>query len=720
MSLPGPSNRAAIVWQTALLAFATLAVYWPALHGAWLWDDTLDITGNEQLRDLSGLGQIWVHPSALYDFYPLKFSVQWIQWHLWGMAPTGYHVTNIVLHVLSALLIWRLLARLGVVHAWIGGLLFAVHPIAVESVAWITELKNTLSLPPLLIAFGFFVEYEERRQLRNYVGAIGFFVASMLCKTSGVMFPFVLLLYAWWRRSRLRPRDVLATVPFFAVSLALGLVTVWFQYHKAMTGGVPLGGIASRIALSGTAFVFYAWKCVVPINVMAIYPRWSVSPPLWWQFLPWPVLAAVLGWSWQHRATWRRHVLLGLGWFTLTLVPFLGFVAISYLRYSWVVDHMAYLPLVGIVGLAAAGLDVVRSRMPATGARVIAMAAVGGCLGLALVARGHAAVFRSGHALWTDVVARNPDAWFAQNNLGRDLLDAGEPQSAIPYFEAALRLNPDFIARTNLGTALYQTGRYDDALREFRTTLRLRPQDPIPHYNIGLVLQRTGHEREALAEFDAALQRNPAHVDSLIARGTQLRLAGQPDRALRDLANAVELSPADPTAHHQLALAFAAAGRQAESVAQYDAALRLAPGDAALHNDFASTLLAAGRTSDAVEQLRAAVKLKPDFDDARINLGLVLTRAGRADEAVPEFETVLQRQPDSLRARYNLAVALATAGRPADAIPHYERALALSPDSAQIHANLALALAATGRLPEARTHYAEARRLDPSLPPPPF
>ncbi len=222
-------------------------IYSPSLLGDWLWDDEADISHNLITQSPNGLWSIWFQPGTQVDYYPIKASVQWIQWHLWRNDMLGYHLTNVVLHIVNALLVWRLFNRLNLRLAWLGGLIFLIHPANVESVAWIAELKNTLSMTPFLLAMTAYIDYEESHRARDYWLALGLFLAAMLTKTSMVMFPVVILLYVWWKRGRIRGSDLWHSAPFFAVSLLLGLVTVevghWYDIiHAQVSNPVLIGG----------------------------------------------------------------------------------------------------------------------------------------------------------------------------------------------------------------------------------------------------------------------------------------------------------------------------------------------------------------------------------------------------------------------------------------------------------------------------------------------
>ena len=294
-------------WQAALILLVGWWAFAPAFHGGWLWDDPLEITDNPELRDLDGLRNAWFAPMTS-DYFPLKTTVQWVLWRCWHDQPAGYHLTSAGLHLLSALLLWHLFKKLGIRLAWFGGLLFALHPVTVESVAWIAELKNTLSLPLLLLAMCAWIDYDNQGRRSDHLRAVLFFLAAMLCKSAVVMFPAVLLLYAWWKRGRITWKDFKASAAFFAISLILGLVTVWFQSHRAINWVViPIGGFLSRLACAGLALSFYSAKAVLPARLIPIYPQWVVNPPAPVQFLPWLGLGAV-GWVlWKNRTGWGRH-----------------------------------------------------------------------------------------------------------------------------------------------------------------------------------------------------------------------------------------------------------------------------------------------------------------------------------------------------------------------------------------------------------------------------
>lgn len=696
---------------TLALLFAAFLVYWPALHGAFLWDDTLDLTENLALRDLRGLWRLWFAPPTL-DYYPIKFTVQWVQWQLWGEHVLGYHVTNVLLHALGGVLLARVFTRLGLRFAWLGALLFVVHPLAVESVAWIAELKNVLSLPPLLLALLAWLDFDERGERHDYRRALVWFIVAMLCKTSVVMFPVTLGLFTWWKHDRITFADARRLAPFFAVSLALGLLTIWLQFGRALGGeALPLGGPLHRVALAGTSLTFYAWKSLWPSGLLPIYPPWRVDPAAWWQFVPWIALVAGVVASWRARATWGRPVVFGVGWFVLHLVPFLGFVPISFMRFTWVMDHFTYVALPGLIGLALAGLARLRSD------RIGWALGLGVAAVLAVNAQRHAATYRDPKTFWSHTVAHHPNAWIARNNLGLALATEKDLAGAVREYEHALRVRPDYFeARMNLGNALRLLGRAEEGIASLRAAIQLRPNVGLAHYNLGLALLALNRPEEAYPSIERAIQLKPAHADALDTRGELLRVAGRHDDAQRDFHAALRHDPRHAYAHHHLAISLGATGRPQESLAHYETALRRKPDYLEARNNYAAALVAAGRGTEALAHFERVLQARPEFVDARLNLALALLRLARPDDAVGHLETLLRAQPGSLRVLYNLGVAQAARGRHDFAIAQFERALALDASFPSIHVGLAESLAATGRTAEARLRYAHARALDPTLP----
>ena len=647
--------------QAAVIIVASVVVFWPALHGDWLWDDDVDITGNPITQSPGGLWNIWFNPGTQIDYYPIKASVQWIQWHLWGNDTFGYHLTNLVLHIVSALLVWRLFHRLGLKLAWLGGLIFAVHPALVESVAWIAELKNTLSMPFFLLSAIFYLEYEEHKRWNDYLWSLGWFLAAMLTKPTMVMFPAVILLYLWWKRGRVGKDDLETTVPFFAVSFVLGVVTLimssWHKYlHHQTPEMIPLGGVSSRLALTGLTLAFYFAKAVWPAGFLPIYPQWPVNPPTLLQFLPWPVLGGLLFWFWRKRQSWGRHALFGFGFFLLMLLPFSGLVRISFMYTTWVMDHFLYIPILGLIGLVLAGLEQANRRMPPP-ARHAGIGLIAVILAAMIVdSRVCAEQFTGSEVLWTYTLKYYPNARIAHNNLGNAFLDKKDIDGAIAEYQKAIAIDSDFaLARNNLGGVLAQKGRVDEAIAQYQKALAIDPNYAEAHNNFG---------------------------DSLVQKH-------QLSAAIDQYRTAVAINPEFAQARYNLGSTLAQAGQMDEAIEQYQKALEINPDVAEIHNNLGNTYFQKNDMEDALAQYREALRIKPDFDNARNNLGNVLLQMGRLDDAIAEYQKVLETNPGYVETHSNLGVALIRKGQMQEALAQFQEAVRLNPANPQAQNNLA-------------------------------
>jgi tetratricopeptide (TPR) repeat protein len=457
--------------------------------------------------------------------FPLATLVFWLQWLAWGEHPGWYHVLNIALQAGSAVLLWRLLARLKIPGAWLAGILFAVHPVCVASVGRIAELKNLLSLPFFLLSFMAYLRHETRSMDQNhpnnpsrnvsagvcYGFSLIFFALALLSKTSTVMLPMVLLACAAWQRGRITRRDLIYTSPFFVLALAFGLMSAWFQKHLALAGqSLPHQSFFERLAIAGRVLWFYLGKAVLPVKLCLVYPRWKVDSSTLAAYVPLLLLCAGCAVCWHFRRSWGRHVLLALGCFALTLLPVLGFVDAQYLTWFQVSDHLQYLPLIGPVALLAAGIASIRVE------NLSRVAAVALITALSILTFHRARVFATEESLWRDTLAKNSKAGLVHSYLGLDLAKQGRYPEAIEHFTASLESGEDNVdAHLNLGRALGLQGNSDQARQHFIAALQLAPDSALAHQSFATVLRLAGNDREARIHLEAALRLKPENETRL-------------------------------------------------------------------------------------------------------------------------------------------------------------------------------------------------------------
>jgi tetratricopeptide (TPR) repeat protein len=604
-----------------LLFVVTFIVYLPALRGGFIWDDDWHVTKPE-LRSLHGLWRIWSEVGATAQYYPLLHSAFWVEYRWWGDDVMGYHLANILLHAGAACLVVAIMRRLALPGAWLAGFIFALHPVCVESVAWISEQKNTLSAVFYLGAALVYLRFDQQRRWPQYFLATGLFALALLSKTVTATLPAALLVVFWWQRGRLSwKREVLPLVPWFVLGAGGGLFTAWVERRLIGAEGADFQlTLLGRGLLAGRVGWFYLGKLVWPTDLIFIYPHWTVSPALWWQYLfPLGVMVLAVGlWLWARRC---RGPLAAFLFFLGTLFPVLGFLNVYPFIFSYVADHFQYLACLGIIVPVAAGLTMAASKIPAGGRWLAPVLAGALLLTLGVLTSRQAGMYRDTQAVYEETLARNPDCWMAHNNLGCVLETIpGRLPDAIGQFETAVRIKPDYAqAFCNLGRALAQIpGRLPEAVSAFETALRIKPDYEIAHSHLG----------SALANLPGRLPEAISHLEA-----------------------AIQIKPDDGTAHYNLGLALNACGRTSEAIAQFEQAVRFSPDDAEAHYNLGTSLGQAGRMPEAIAELEAAVRLKPDYAEAHNNLGLALYEAGRMPEARAQCEEVLRINPDFAGAR---------------------------------------------------------------------
>ena len=546
---------------TAILLMVVVA-YLPAVRGGFIWDDDAHVTKPE-LQSLHGLWRIWSEVGATQQYYPVLHSAFWLEHRLWGDAAAGYHLLNILLHATAACLFVAVLRRLAVPGAWLAGMIFALHPVCVESVAWISEQKNTLSTVFYLAGALAYLRWKdsvegpsargEGRRWSAWAGrywlATGLFVLALLTKSVTATLPAALLVVFWWRRGRLSWRDdVVPLLPWFVMGVTAGLFTAWVErvYIIGPQGRTFDLNAIERCLLAGRAVWFYLSKLAWPADLIFIYPRWEMSAAAPGSYL-FPagllVLAAALGWMARQG---RRGPLAVFLYFCGTLFPALGFFDIYPFVFSYVADHFQYLASLGPIALVAAAASppiagLVR-RLAGTDAvwRAGAAAAVV-CL-LGVLTWRQCGIYRDAQTLYTATLERNPQCWLAHLNLGSMLFEDGRIDEAIAHFEAAQRQNPNNAEiHFNWGRALLQEGRNAESVPQFAAVLRLTPTDAEAHDNLGAALLGVGRTVEAMTEFKTAIRLRPENAVAHYNLGVALRALGRPDEARAEFEAAARL-----------------------------------------------------------------------------------------------------------------------------------------------------------------------------------
>jgi tetratricopeptide (TPR) repeat protein len=712
MSLRG---RTLPVRPGGLIVLLVFLAYLPALRSGFIWDDDSWTTKLSALfQDPSGLRSIWFQPTALQQYYPLSGTTFWLDYQLWNFWPLPYHVENVLLHALAALLFWRLLLRLQVPGAWLAGAVFALHPVMVESVAWITERKNVLSLVLYLGALLAYLRYAQgvaggppssvsgaasgldasrftghstldtRHPSLFYGLAFVLFLGALLAKTTTFSLPAAILLIGWWQRGQIRWRaDVLPTLPFFVLALGLCAVTAWLEkYHVGAEGPDFALTFPQRCLVAGRAFWFYLGHLFWPANLCFVYPRWQPNAGVWWQWL-YPVTAiGTLFTLWLARERIGHGPVTAVFFYVGTLFPVLGFMNAYGMRYSFVWDHWVYLSALGIIALVAALVvrvaESVRTPAVVYGFAAIVLPVLG------LLTWRQAGMYRDVETFWQTTLARNPDCWMAHNNLGLLLKNQGRIEEAMEHYHKALQINPNYSeALNNLGNALVARGRLDEAIENYRQAIQLNPDYFLTHDNLGQALVAQGRLEEAIKNFRQAIQLNPNYAEALNNLGIALAAKGQLDEAIENYRKAIQINPNFAKALDNLGVALAAQGR-------FD---------------------------EAIENFHQAIQSNPNYAEAQYNLGNALAAQGRIEEAIAQYREALRLNPNLVGALNNLAWALAASPEAelrngAEAVGLAERACELTHHGEPLFlGTLAAAYAEAGRFPEAVTTAEKAEQL---------
>ena len=602
MKAAAPNNdrdwKGLLLGSTLIFVF-TILVYWPAIRAGFIWDDDDMLTQNPLVQSAHGLAAMW-NPWAkdnFFDFIPLTLTSFWLEWRLWGLDALGYHVTNVLLHATTAILFWRALNYLKIPGTWLIGLIFAIHPVNVESVAWITERKNTLALIFYALALLWYLRFESGRERKWYRLALGAFVFGLLSKGAIVMLPFVLLGCAWWLRGEITKKDFRNTLPFFLTALVFSALTIWFQYSRSISTDadvVQTNNFAAKLSVAGMASVFYFLKAVFPHNLMFVY-RWeNPNPHHWIVYLASLFVVLCLALFWFYRKRWGRPFLFGVGYFVVTLFPVLGFFKIYFQKYSFVADHWQYPSIIGLIALIVGGAAYLVQRLvchlnpnpapdlshsrPAKEKKakaktpwkikaltaIIALAALSAVGWLGRSTWRQCGIYKNEETLWRDEISKNQRCWLAQHNLASLLLQQWDREES---FKSADQRNDE---------KLFQASVHD------QTALAFRPNHAGAHYNLATIAMRQGRIEEAVPHLRETIKLEP---DNLMAINTLgWILAANENPKLRNGAEAMRLATAsveltegkDPKSLQLLACALAETGNFPAAMETAQKALKLA------------------------------------------------------------------------------------------------------------------------------------------------
>ena len=684
----GSGNYRAVFGVCVFLLGAIWVVFGQTLgHGFVNYDDGQYVYENPQVihgLNLKGIEWAFTH-NVMANWHPLTVMLHMLDCQLYGLNPGGHHLTNILLHTATAILLFLVLWRMtGFLwrSAFVAAV-FAIHPLRVESVAWVSERKDVLSGLFFMLTVGAYVRYvqrqsrvggrgpsaqtnpplDPRRSALDYCLVLLFFTLGLMCKPMLVTLPFVLLLLDYWplnrvatvtdcrNHSQIPRRLVLEKLPLFGLAAAAGVATLFAQAEAIEPfERMPL---SLRVGNASISYATYLGQMFWPSGLAFFYPLTAGSVGVAGVVLSLVVLAGISTGVFVLRR--RSYLLTGWMWYLIMLVPVIGIVQVGAQARA---DRYTYLPQIGLYLLLTWAIADLCAGWRYR--RVV----LGGCatvilLALIFCARTQASYWRNSESLWTHTLACTSDNYVGQNGLGNALLKLGSVDEAIARAQKALQINPGYVeAYNSLGNALFKKGSMDEAIAHFQKALQIKPDYVEAHNNLGNALFKKGNVNEAIAHYQKALQIKPDCADI----------------------------------RNNLAVALAK-----------------------VHGDYANTLAGMGRDDEAIVEYRQALAIFPYFADARHSLAIIFLQKGQVDEAIAQFQKIQEQYPDNAMAYFDLGNAYFQKGQMDEAAAFYQRALKIKPDDVAALNNLGMAFFAKGMVDEAAVQFRKALALQPDF-----
>ena len=711
----------------ALLVLALLVAvsYFPATQAGFVWDDLI-VKTLTAIRDWGGIAELWFAPGSAYlqgdvgegHYWPLTYSTFWLEHKLWGLNPAGYHVVNILLHFANTALLWCLLRRLCVPGAWLVAAVFAVHPLHVESVAWIIERKDVLSALFYLTAVLGWIRFVEEPRRERYILVLALFVAGLLSKSIVVTLPVTLLIYHWWQWGRVTQTDLVRLVPFFLVALCITAADLSFYTSREplSLGYSPI----ERVLIAARALWFYAGKLLWPTELAGIYPLWDIDlgDPLAWAYVIACIAVAALLWFGRER--WGRGPLVGVAFFAVTLSPVLGFVDYGYMQFSLVADRFQYLAGIGVMGVliggAVHGVGKLAGafRKGACGLAAVVLALLG------VMTYQQAGIYRDEVSFFSHIVSFNPEARDVHLNLAAALTAADRPEEALTAARIAVEQRPDFAkAYSILGVALIKLNHLKEAEEILLRALELHPHDNPTHQNLGEALRKQERYEEAIASYRTVLESEPEYMLAYAGMGKALFHLGRYDEAIKSLSRAVSLQLDSPVAGSLYVLMGRASlelDRLETAEKHFQRTMEINPNAVEPLVYLASLRIAQQRFEEADEYLLRAQQLRPRDIATLQNVAEVLRKQGHHEEAIASYRVVLEIDPECAPAYAGMGDALFQLKHYEEALASLTQAFSLKSDlpmAARLHVIMGQASQELGRIEAAAEQYERALHIEP-------
>jgi len=678
------------------LALVTLTAYWQVRNNEFInLDDDLYVTDNPYVcKGLTAKGIIWAFTSIHKGhWHPMTWISHMVDYSLYGLNPNGHHIANLLFHIANTLLLFLLLYRMTNLP-WRSGFvaaLFALHPLHVESVAWVAERKEVLSAFFWILAMWTYVYYVEKPKVNRYLLVASCFLLALMSKPMAVTFPFALLLLDYWPLGRLRfgktdnglnPTTlgsgnvchrkvsvlglVLEKVPLFLISAVLSLFTIFAHWGSGAISSLDKLPLEIRIENAFVSYVKYIAKMIWPDRLAVLYPH-PITLPLW-EVVGATLLLMIITTLVILAGRKRNYYIMGWFWYLGTLLPVIGLVQAGIQAMA---DRFMYIPIIGLFIMVVYGIS---DFLMGWRYGKVVLATSGGVLLLILMVATMSQVqlWRTSVMLFSHTLRVTDDNYLIHNNLGVTLAKQGKDQEAAIHYRKALEINPRYTdAHYNLAALLVRQRKAQEAIDHFNEALKIKPNRVDVHNDLGVILAKQGKIQEAAIHFAEAIQINPNYARSYFNWGILLIQQGKNEEAIPYFNKALQINPNDPTIHNNLGAALAGVGRPEEAIAHYNQALQI----------------------------------NPDYVDAHLNLGSLLTFQRKDQEAVPHYYEALRINPSDARAHYELGAILVRQEKKREAIFHLTEAVRIIPNYGEAHLTLGMLYLAMGKKDLALAQY---------------
>jgi len=649
--------------QISLLIILCLGVYASSCKNGFIWDDDDYVYNNSYIQNAEGLKYIWLSRKTP-QYYPIIFTMFWLEHKLWGLNPFGYHVVNLIFHIINALLLFLILQKLCPGFAFPVALLFAIHPIQVETVAWITERKNIMALFFFQLALLAYLRFDRVGNIKSYLIVIGFFICALLSKSISVCFVFIPVLYKWFKDNKVNFREIKISLPLIFIGFLAAINTIYMEFYHVGARGVDWSlSLLGRFILSGRIALFYIYKVCFPFKFMFFYPRWSVDVTIWWQWIFSISVISFLIFLFYYRRHIGRAAIVLFSFYIISIFPALGFFNVYPMIYSFVADHFSYLSMPWLLLLICSSTYFIFDKLSnrflflksylgkISGWLIFSIIIISMCVKSQALTRNYNNIF----IFWKDSIAKNPQSWMAYNNLGLAYARAGKDQEAIANYKKSIEINPKYVqAYNNLGLAFGRRGEHKQAIDYYRKALEINPDSAETYNSLGLIYDSLGEFNKARGYYEKSIEIKPNYIYAYNNLGLLYDSLGQQSKAVVVLIKAIKINSNYAEIYNTLGIVNYHQEKYKEAVSNYQRAIEIDFNFADAYYNLGVVYVSLGEHKKAINNFKKSIEIYPSFAKAYYNLGAVFLRIhqyAKAEINLNKARNLFQSQQDYKRAQ---------------------------------------------------------------------